>query len=244
VASYAQESTGPGSAGATAAAPQAAPRPAAARREPGRPGSLDVSVSVLWLAPSSLGSREATLIANNQQGTDFRFFDTSGEFDGSAGFEARAGYHFTRQLAVEGGLTYARPGITVTISDDAENAPGATLSGDAISQFFIDATLVFYPLPRGAAKGRLRPFVVFGAGYLRELHGQSSATSGYYAEETGQVYHVGGGATYYFGLRPSGLLKGYGLRFDGRYYFRRGGFTFGGEGANTFTAGAGLVLAF
>ena len=39
-------------------------------------------------------------------------------------------------------------------------------------------------------------------------------------------------------------MKGYGLRVDARYYFRDGGFSFDGSNVNTFTAGAGLVMAF
>ena len=62
----------------------------------------------------------------------------------------------------------------------------------------MDASFVVYPSRRGLAGGRLRPFVEFGAGYLRELHGQSGATSGYYAKETGQVYHWAAGARYFF----------------------------------------------
>lgn len=218
--------------------------PAAERRDPGRTGAFDLSASVLWLAPSSLGSSDANLIANNTQGSNYRLFTASGDFQSAVGFEGRAGYHLTRMLAVEGGLTYSRPSVRVTIANDAEGAPGSTMDGETVSQFFLDASLVVYPMRRGPAGGRLRPFIEVGAGYLRELHGQSGATSGYFVKETGQVYHVGGGARYFFHTRPSGFLKAYGLRVDGRYYVRHGGFTFDGSNAKTFTAGAGLVLGF
>ena len=106
-------------------------------------------------------------------------------------------------FAIEGGVTYSRPGVSVTIANDAEGAAGFTMTGETVSQFFVDASFVVYPSPRGAAGGRLRPFVEFGAGYLRELHGQTGAMSGYYAKDTGQVYHVGGGARYFFHSRAA-----------------------------------------
>jgi hypothetical protein len=224
--------------GATGRAAPASPR------DPGRPGSFDLSVSALWLAPSSLGSSEADLIANDARGSAFRLFTASGDFDGAAGFEGRAGYHLTRMFAIEGGVTYSRPGLAVAIANDAEGAAGVSLPGETVSQFFLDAALVVYPVRRGAAGGRLRPFIEFGAGYLRELHGQTGATSGYLSKETGQVYHLGGGARYFFHTRPSGFLRAYGLRFDARYYLRNGGFSFDGSNVNTFAAGAGLVLGF
>ncbi len=214
----------------------APPRPVS--RDPGRPGAFEVSVSALWLAESSLGSSNANLISNDTRGSDYRLFSASGDFDATVGFEGRAGYHLTRMFAIEGGVTYSRPVLAVTIANDVEAPSGVSMSGETVSQFFLDASFVIYPVPRGA----VRPFLEFGAGYLRELHGQAGATSGYVTKETGQVYHLGGGARYFFATRRSGFVKAYGLRFDARYYIRNGGFSFDGVGAKTFAAGAGLVI--
>jgi hypothetical protein len=222
--------------------PRAAP--AASPRDPLRAGAFEVSASALWLASSSLGSSDANLVSNNTSGSDYRLFSASGNFQDAAGVEARAGYHVTRMFAVEGGVTYSRPAISVTVSNDVEGAAGFTATGETASQFFVDAALVVYPMRRGIANGRVQPFVDLGAGYLRELHGQTGATSGYAALQTGQVYHVGGGARYYFRTRRSGVVRAYGLRFDGRYYVRNGGFSFDGSHARTFTAGAGIVVGF
>jgi hypothetical protein len=227
-----QRSTASGGAGASA-------------RAPGRPGAFELSLSALWLAPSSLGSADANLKANDTAGSAYRLFAASGDFVSAPGLEARASLHLTRMFAIEGGVTYSRPSVKVTIANDAEGAAGLTINGETASQFFVDASLVMYPTKASAARRRLRPFVEFGVGYLRELHGQSGATSGYFSKETGQVYHAGGGARYYFRTRSGGgLVKAYGLRFDARYYFRNGGFSFGTSNVNTFTAGAGLVLGF
>jgi len=219
-------------------------RKTASPRDPGRGGAFELSVSALWLASSSLGSSTANLLSNSTSGSPYRLFTANATLDSTAGFEGRAGYHVTRMFAVEGGVTYSRPGVSFTVTNDAEGAAGFSSIGETLSQFFVDASLVVYPMRRGAMGGKLRPFVECGAGYLRELHGQTSATSTYSSVETGQVYHVGGGARYYFQIRPSGFVKAVGLRFDGRYYFRNGGFTFDGSNAKTFGAGAGLVVGF
>ena len=110
-----------------------------------------------------------------------------------------------------------------------------------MSQLFVDASLVVYLSSRGLAGGRLEPFVEAGGGYLRQFHGRGRDLSGYYATDSGQVYHVGGGARYLLRRTQSGPVNGYGLRFDARYYIRNGGFWFDGRTRpRTFVAGGGL----
>jgi len=227
-----------------AAQPTTKAKPAADARQPGRPGSFELTASVLWFGSSSLGTSTASQTSNNAAGTPYTLFTATAQLDSAAGFEARAGYHVTRMFAVEGGVTYSRPGISFTIANDAEGAAGFTATGETTSQFFLDANLVVYPSKQGFAGGRARPFLEVGAGFLRELHGQSSAASGYLSAESGQVYHVGGGVKYFFSMRPSGIVRAYGLRLDARYYFRNGGLTFDGSQVKTFVAGGGLVVAF
>jgi hypothetical protein len=232
----------------TAAQAPARPSPNAKRRAPsheaGRPHSLELTASVLWFAPSSLGTSDANLTTNNLAGTDYRWFTASGDFENAVGVEARASYRLTRRLAIEGGVTFSRPAISFTIANDVEGAEGFTQSGETISQLFLDASLVAFLSQRGFAGGRLKPFVEGGAGYLRELHGQSGALSSYYSSDSGQVFHVGGGARYSLRRPKSGAVTGYGLRFDARYYIRHGGFSFGGDPPGTFVAGGGLVISF
>ena len=224
--------------------PAPAPKKPAPSRDPGRTHSFELTASVLWFAPSSLGARDANLTSNNPAGSAYRLFTASGEFENAAGVEVRTSYHLTRRLAIEGGATFSRPAVTYTIANDAENAAGFTASGETMSQLFVDASLIAYLSPRGFAGGRLQPFVEAGGGFLREFHGQGSPLSGYYAIDSGQVYHVGGGARYSLGRTRSGAVTGYGLRFDARYYIRNGGFSFGGGTTATFVAGGGFVVAF
>lgn len=231
-----------------AAQAPANPAPSAKRptpsREAGRPHSFELSASVLWLAPSSLGTRDAALTGNNTSGTPYAWFTADGDFESAAGVEARASYRLTRRLAIEGGVTFSRPAVTYTISNDTEGAAGFTESGETLSQLFVDASLVAFLSERGFAGGRLRPYVEAGGGFLRQLHGQDGALSEYYSSDTGQVFHVGGGARYSLRRTKSGVLTGYSLRFDARYYIRNGGFSFDSGLTNTFAAGAGLVVSF
>jgi len=213
-------------------------------REAGRPRSFELTASVLWFAPSSLGTRDANLTANNASGTPYRWFTATGDFEHAVGVEARVSCHLTRRLALEGGVTFSRPGVTYTISNDAESAAGFTDSGETMSQVFVDASLVVVLSRRGLAGGRLMPFVEAGGGFLRQLHGQEGALSDYYSSDSGQVFHAGGGARYSLGRPKSGAVTGYSLRFDARYYIRNGGFSFDGGPTGTFVAGGGLVVSF
>ncbi len=213
-------------------------------REPGRPHAFELTASVLWFAPSSLGARDANLTSNNPAGSPYRLFTASGEFENAAGVEVRTGYRLTKQLAIEGGATFSRPAVTYTITNDVENPSTFTAPGETMSQVFVDASLVVYLSSRGMAGGRLQPFIEAGGGFLQQFHQQGSALSGYYATDSGQVYHVGGGARYSLRRTKSGPVTGYGLRFDARYYIRNGGFSFDGGTTGTFVAGGGLVIAF
>jgi hypothetical protein len=212
--------------------------------EPGRPHSFELTASVLWFAPSSLGVRDANMTSNTPSGSSYRLFTASGDFESAAGVEVRTGYRLTKRLAIEGGATFSRPGITYTITNDVESPSTFTAPAETMSQLFVDASLVAYLSSRGLAGGRLRPFVEAGGGFLQQFHQQGSALSGYFATDSGQVYHVGGGARYSLRRTKSGAVTGYGLRFDARYYIGNGGFSFDGGTTGTFVAGGGLVIAF
>jgi hypothetical protein len=184
------------------------------------------------------------MTSNTPSGSPYRLFAASGEFGNAAGVEARAGYRLTKRLAIEGGATFSRPGITYTIANDVENTSTFTAPGETMSQLFVDASLVVYLSSRGLAGGRLQPFAEAGGGFLQQFHQQGSALSGYFATDSGQVFHLGGGVRYSLRRPKSGAVTGYGLRFDVRYYIRNGGFSFDGGTTGTLVAGGGLVIAF
>lgn len=224
-----------------APAKPAPPKPlsaaAAARRQPGRPGSVEVSAGAQWLAPGSLGARPATLTANSSS-NPYTLFDASARMGGAPGIDARVTYNLARRLAVEGGLVYSRPQVNFTVGNDAEGAAGFTAGGDRLSQYFMDGNVLLFLPQLAFARGRGRGFVEGGAGYLRQLH------QGRYNVDSGTVYNGGGGLKYYFKPRPRGFVKGFGLRVDLRAYYKRGGFSFDARNTWTPALGAAALVAF
>lgn len=218
--------------------PVTPPRPTVSpRRQPGRPGSLELSAGAAWLGPSSLGSSQAQLTSNGSS-TPFTYFTAAGRMEGAPSFDARLTYNLTRRLAIEGGFVAARPSITFTISNDAENPVAPSGSAEKMSQYFADGNLLVFLPSLTFGQGRGRAFLAGGAGYLRQLH------AGNYQVETGVVYNGGGGIKYYFARRPKGILKALGLRVDLRAYYKSGGFSFDSRNTWTVSLGGGAVLAF
>jgi hypothetical protein len=209
----------------------------AARRAPGRPGSIEVSGGLQWLSPGSLGTSSATLTPNSSS-SPFTLFDASARMRGAPGIDARVTYNLSRRFAAEGGVSMSRPQVDFTVGRDAEGVPEFTASGERLSQFFVDGNVLFFLPKLSFARGRGRTFLEGGGGYLRQLH------AGRYNVNTGTVYNGGAGIKYYFKPRPRGFVKGFGFRVDLRTYYRRGGFSF--DERNTWTAGlgAGALVAF
>jgi hypothetical protein len=237
----------PGDAGSVQRGPAiaaTAARSGAGPRGLGRARSIEVSASVVWMAPASLGSSTARMVTNDASGSPYLYFTASADLQSAAGLETRFTYNLTRMFAVEGGLTYSRPGVSFTIANDVEGVPGFTATGESISQFFLDVNAIAYIPGATLAGGKVRMFAEGGVGYLRQLHGQTGPMAGYLTAETGQVYHVGGGLKYFFRVRPKGLVKGLGVRVDGRLYIMNGGFSFDGRKPKTAALGAGIVAAF
>jgi hypothetical protein len=114
-----------------------------------------------------------------------------------------------------------------------------TISGDSLTQYFIDLSVVARLRQAAFARGAAVPFLEAGGGYLRQMH------QGNVAFDTGQIYHFGGGVTYMFVRRPGSGLTGIGLQADVQLYVRHKGFSVGSSTQGAFGAvGAGLVVAF
>jgi opacity protein-like surface antigen len=200
-----------------------------------RRGAFEVGVDGVWQAGLPAGTARATLTGNQQGTPAVTFFNTSSEFVPAAGVEARLAWHFSRVFAVEGTFGYARPRLETSISDDIEQAT-ATVATQDISQYVIFVNGVAH-LRR---LGRVAPFVFGGAGYLRELY------SGRQVVETGQIYQAGGGVKIMFSEARRGLIKGLGVRADGRLRMRRGGVELDAEEPvrSYGAAAAGLIVVF
>ncbi|HSK09376.1 MAG TPA: hypothetical protein VK911_07360, partial [Vicinamibacterales bacterium] len=219
---------------------QPAERQAPAAREPGRPGSFELSAAVLVFGAGTLGSSEGRLTSNQGGGggRDFVWFQADGELRPSAGVRATIGYTLTRRFSVEGGFAYSPSRVRFGVSDDFEEAPGISSAAQRLSEYFFDGTLVAHLPWLGFAGGRGRTFVAAGAGYMRQLHEGNTLV------ETGQVYHVGGGVKYMLRPRKAGFVRAFGMRADGGLYLRAGGFSFDDRIARSPAATIGLIAAF
>jgi len=213
--------------GGTAQAQGTAERPSLRRHRVTLSGGLG------WAGGYPIGDATAEL-RGNAVGTTappFTLFETRSSIGGVTGADVRVGFSLLRQLAVEVGVAYSRPGVTTELSQDPEASP-ITLEAERLRQYVIDVGAV-WQLPRPAA-GRLRPFLTGGAGYLRQLYDERTLV------ETGRVYYVGGGARYW--LRGGdGRRRSLGLRGDVRATFRQDGVDFEGR-ARVWPAGAVMMF--
>ena len=234
---------------ASVAADQAAAKPkppaaAPAAKELGRPRSFDLSVSAVGLGSSNLGSRSATLTPNQSGSTTpYTLFTSSARLQTAPGLDLRVGYAITRAIVIEGGATYSRPGVSLTVGQDAENAAGFTSTAEHLSQYSFDAAVRIYLKPLSFRRNRGRTFVSAGAGYLRQLH------EGRTVVETGAVFGVGGGVTYVLRARRVGLLPGLaspgiGIRADARINIATGGYGLDVGRRAYAGVGGGLFIGF
>jgi hypothetical protein len=173
---------------------------------------------VAWSGGYPIGDVDAELRSNATGSTPppFTLFSASSEMGSAASAAARIGFTLTPRVVLEGGASFGMPHVLTDISRDTETGP-QELEGEELRQYVIDGALVWHlPLRFGA---RARPFVVGGAGYLRQLHEEQTMV------ETGQIYYGGIGARYWF-RGGSGTARSFGLRADLRANVRRGGIDF------------------
>jgi hypothetical protein len=195
------------------------------------------TVGGLWLGGAGLGNSTAALRANTT-GTPapFTLFTTESRFGSAPGLDARVGYGLTKTITVEAGLVFSRPDLRTRVSNDVENAPALTVA-ESVEQYFVDGSIVVL-LDRFALGDRTVPFVIGGAGYLRQLH------EGLALVETGQVYHVGGGVKHWFTVRDRGFVRGAGVRVDGRVYLLVRGIEFEDSARPHGAISASLFVTF
>ena len=177
-----------------------------------------VEGGMVWSGSHAIGDASALLRSNAAGATPppFTLFSTSSRIESVAHASVRVGFTLTPQLLVEGGASFGMPRVGVAIAQDAE-AGAQELEGEELQQYCFDGALVWHlPVRLGS---RLRPFIVGGAGYLRQLHEERTMV------ETGQIYHGGVGARYWI-RGGSGTARSFGLRADLRANVRRGGIEF------------------
>lgn len=183
---------------------------------------LTLSGGMVWAAGYPIGDALAELRGNGvgPAAPPFTLFRAASSIDAAAGLETRVGFAVTRALSAEVGVSYSRPGVTTELSQD-EEAAAVTLDAEQLSQYVIDAGAV-WQVPRIRLGTRMRPFILAGGGYLRQLYDDRTLV------ETGSVYYAGGGVRYW--LRGGeGGRRSVGVRADVRAQWRRNGVEFEGQ---------------
>jgi len=201
-----------------------------------RQPAVEIDVGAVWTGGVDFGSIDATLNGNQTPRAPYTLFKTSSTLSTTVGFDGRLSYHATQMFSVEGAFVYAKPALDTAVSGDVEGVP-ATTARERLSQFLVDVSGVAQL--RRVRLGRAVPFVLGGAGYLRELHEHDLLA------ETGHTYHVGGGVKVPLVIRR-GFVRTMGLRIDARARFRSGGADLDRSKPirTTSEAGASLMLQF
>lgn len=197
-----------------------------------RPRRVTASVGAGLLGGYPIGSVDGNL-RRNTAGTPspFTLLHAESEIERARTVEARVAVALSRAFEVELGGLYATPQLTVNISRDAEHDGGVTAS-EALAHYGVEISGV-YLIP-GPAGWRLRPYVIGGGGYLRQLH------EGRLRLETGSTVHAGGGLRYWIVGGRTGRLA-VGARAEARYVRRNAGIDFE-DASRTFPSLSLLAL--
>lgn len=199
-----------------------------------RAGSVEVGGGLQWSQGYDLATVPAVLTRNPSTGSSpFPFFSAETHLDGPPGALGRIGVYLSRSVSVEGGFQYSRPVLSVRLSGDTEEAAPITAS-ETITRYIFDGSLVLHLTGLSFAGGRGIPFVMGGAGYLRELH------AGRELVETGTQFHAGGGVKVWFSATRQRL----GIRGEVAVAVRDGGFDFEEGSRRVPVAGVSLVYLF
>lgn len=197
-----------------------------------RKGSWEIAPGAVWFSGIDLGSSAATL--ERPGGGEFDLFTTETRIKSAFGAGATISYFLRPRLALEAGVSYARPNAATRVDDDAEGAPAVT-AGIGLQQYLIEGNLRWY-LSRPRAGWR--PFIRGGGGYLRQLDDSNAHV------ETGSLAHAGIGADRVFRDRAAGRLRRIGLRLDARVQGRSGGFDVDDKLRIGAAAGAAMFFGF
>jgi hypothetical protein len=178
---------------------------AAARAQPyagsggPHPGSWELSGGVVWNGGYDAGNADATLTRNPTTGTaPLTEFQTESRMQSAPGADLHLGIYFARRVSAEGLFQYTRPVLRAHLSGDFESADSVD-ADETITSYLIGGSVLYH-----FGEGSFVPFVIGGAGYLRQLHEGNTEVL------TGLEVHGGAGVKYWFGSGTSRL----GLRVD------------------------------
>jgi hypothetical protein len=197
------------------------------------PGRFEVSVGGLWIGHQPIGDTAANETTGT--GSSLKIFTATTDLAAATGFEGRVAVRVLRSLEAEVDVSYAKPQLKVTVSNDFESAAPVT-PFETIEQVTAGAGIVWY-VPVGIA-ARLAPFASAGGGYLRQMH------QGRTLLESGRYYQVGGGVKFLLFERPRGHVKALGARLDVRAVLRSKGIAFDTKAHAAPAIGFGVFTRF
>jgi hypothetical protein len=177
-----------------------------------------VSAGVGAAAGYAVGDRTAELRRNGTAAAGpFTLFRTESRLESAPGFDARVAYALSRAFSVEVAGTFSRPTLAVRITQDSEGV-AETRSSESIDQYTVEFSGLFHLRGRTFG-GAVRPYVIGGGGYLRQLHEDR------YLLETGRLGYAGGGVHYWLPGR-SGKQRTMGIRGEACVVVRSRGIDF------------------
>jgi hypothetical protein len=156
-------------------------------------GNFEISGGGAWSPGYDLASAQAVETRNPGTGTGpFVLFQSDSRIESAPGLQARFGVYVARSVSVEGGVLFSRPDLSTRLTGDAESAPEITAT-ESLTRFVFDGSVLFHLTGVSFGGGRGLPFLLGGAGYLRDLHEKNEVA------DTGHEFHFGGGLHYWFG---------------------------------------------
>jgi len=147
-----------------------------------RAGRFEISGAAIWTGGYDAGGQPALETRNPSTGSSpLTLFTVDSRLVAAPGVEARLGLYLSRRLLVEGSLQFSRPVLRSHLAADFESAADTDAEATIASYTIAGSALYHF------GRGRLRPFVKAGGGYVRELLEDNAAVV------TGAEVHTGGG---------------------------------------------------
>jgi hypothetical protein len=205
----------------------------ASSRNP-RLGTVEAGVGAAWIGGVDFGERRAEELRNPAAAVGsgpLVLFATKNKLESTAGVQARFGVYLTRGVILEAGLRYSRPVLVARLSNDFEQAEDV-MAKETLSHYVFDGSVV-YEFAHFSL-GRVAPFVLGGAGHIRDLHQRGELV------ETGTEYHGGAGVKVWLGDGAHRV----GIRGDIAVSSRRGGFDLEPKRRTVPVAAASLIFLF
>jgi len=208
--------------------------PASAQSASPAESRFELGIGGLWMGTESLGSKTATETTGSGAATPL--FNTSSELGSAFGVEGRVGVRVVRSLVAEADASYLKPQLRISTSADTEGAAPVTAT-ETVEQFTIGGGVLWY-LAGGHRSPRFAPFLMAGAGYLRQLHEQGTLVG------AGSFYQIGGGANLLLVSTRRFHTRGVGARVDVRALIRSKGIAFDGGSTTSPAVGVSAFVRF